>query len=198
MIGAVMARSAPAVLCMHLFPLAALAAECSGIASDVDRLRCYDEAARVKQAPPPATPVPSAPVAQGPEWVERLRIRDALEGSKKGAALTATREKGDTNYRVKAAVIFDAGNNYLPEIAQIYNWSWKAGAQLSKDSSPTKPVDGRSLKFGASGNLLPGTPFQLTSYIDVTAVTDRVARTRDLGLRYRGEWRILDSGVLES
>ena len=189
------------------------ASGCVSIDSDAERLQCYDLAlgrAKVQSATPAASahsanastraPAPAAPVAseeKEPGWLSRLKIRDALEGSKKGAAFTAARELSDTTYRIKAAAIYDAGNSFLPEVAQIYNWSWKAGAQLSKDSSPTKPIDGRTLKFGASGNLLAGTPLQLTSFIDMQSVTDRVAKTRDLGLRYSGEFRILDSPILE-
>lgn len=200
--SAVLPRAAAALLGLQLIPIGAVASDCLRVANDAERLRCYDLAAgratAPAAAPASATPPAAAPKDQDPVWLDRLRIRDALEGSKKGAAMAVIREQGDTTYRVNAAAIFDAGNSYLPEIARFYNWSWKVGAQLSKDSSPTKPVDGRTLKFGASGNLLPGTPLQLTSFVDVQAVTDRVTRTRDIGLRYSGEFRVLDSEILES
>jgi hypothetical protein len=193
---------------------AATAADCVRIDDDALRLACYDKDAgrppartlpvattpREPQKVPAAVPPPAAASSaeEEPSWLmSNLKIRDALEGSKKGASLTATREHGTTIYSLKAAALLDLGNRFLPEVAAMNGWSWNLGAQATKDTSQKKPVDGRVFKFGSTGDLFGGSPLVLLSSIDAESVADHIAKTRDVGLRYAGMVVLPDSQILQ-
>jgi hypothetical protein len=189
-------------LVLGLAASGAFAADCPRIESDAERLKCYDAASgRVPpQTATPAAPVPDAVTEEKPGWLlQHLKVRDVLSGSKKGAALSVTRENSDTTYALRAAALLGIGNQFLPESAHLAGWAWDVGAQIAKSTSPSKPVDGRLLALAARGTLFGDSPVILNSALGLEAVWDRVERSRDIGLRYAStvvlEEKILERGV---
>lgn len=136
--------------------------------------------------------------AATPSWLlQHLQVRNALEG-KSGASLNVTREHANTIYSLKSAVIIDFGQDFLPLTLQMHGWTWTAGGMFVKDTAPKKPIDGRTVALGLAGNIDPSESVSFLSTLDVQSVEDRVAKTKDAGLRFATTLVLPNSRLLES
>ncbi|MVW64220.1 hypothetical protein GPY61_30260 [Massilia sp. NEAU-DD11] len=170
-----------------LISTSALAEDCTSIKDDAKRLECWDAAAAARVTPTirdmkswPFGSNTGAPPA--PETNTNLHIRDTLGApyeEAKALSLSLTTSGGDRPLKTSAAFIYELGNDMLPEEARKGGWSTWAGAQWVKDSSSSKPVDGRVARLAAQGIVGSGH----IGFVSLDAVQDNVAKTLTVGIR---------------
>jgi hypothetical protein len=167
----------------------AIAEDCTAIRDDAARLACWDNAAK-----PPVTPTVrdtkswpfgvNTGTAPAPETNSSLQIREKLSApyeDGKALSLSLTSSNGKQVLKANAAFIYQLGNNMFSEDLQRAGWSTWIGAQWAKDSSASKPVDGRVFQFAAHGTL--GARKSVIALLALDAVQDNIAKALTFGFR---------------